>query len=181
MESVIAEKYAAALLEVAKEQKAIDSVTREMREVREKVDHTPELRSLLEHPRMSPGEKLKALEALLPGGNLSPMMERFLLLLMLKKRMKYFKAVADQFEKLQYKESGKTVVRVLTALPLTAPQKTEISKRISELFLMEAEIREELRPELVGGMILYAGDQRLDASVLGQLERMKQAILQEKE
>lgn len=181
MESVIAEKYAAALLEVAKEQNAIEAVARDLKAVRSVVEGTSELRHLMEHPRMNPAEKLKALESVLPGGSLSPMMTRFLILLMLKKRMKYLAAVVDQFEKLHYQQGGKTIVRVLTAMPLTPDQKTAISRRVSEQLLMEPEIREEVRPELVGGILLYAGDQRLDASVLGQLERMKQAILQEKD
>lgn len=179
MESVIAEKYAAALLEVAKEQKATEAVARELKEIRALVGATRELKALLEHPRLNPAEKVKALQSLLPGGKLSPMMERFLVLLMLKKRMQYLAAVADGFEKLLYAESGKTVVRVLTAMPLTADQKAAIGKRVKETFGMEPEIREEVKTDLVGGMVLYAGDQRLDASVLGQLERMRQAILRD--
>jgi len=181
MESVIAEKYAAALLEVAKEQNATEAVSRELREVRALVDRTGELKTLLEHPRMNPAEKIQAIQTLLPGGRLSPMMERFLTLLMMKKRMKYLTAVVDQFERLQYQASGRTVVRVLTAMPMTPDQKKALAKRVSEMFLMEPEIREEVKTDLVGGMVLYVGDQRLDASVLGQLERMKQAILQENE
>jgi len=180
MESVIAEKYAAALLEVAKEQNATEAVGRELKEIRSLIAKTGELKGLLEHPRLNPAEKVKALQTLLPGGKLTPMMERFILLLMTKKRMQYLAAVADQFEKLQYEAAGKTVVRVLTAMPLSPEQKATLAKRVKELFLMEPEIREEVRTDLVGGMVLYAGDQRLDASVLGQLERMKQAILQEK-
>jgi F-type H+-transporting ATPase subunit delta len=181
MESVIAEKYAAALLEAAKEQNTIEAVGRELREVRGMVEKTPELKSLLEHPRMNPLEKLKALEVLLSFNKVSPLMQRFLLLLMQKKRMKYFTAVADQYEKLQYLENGKTVVRVLTAMPLTPAQKTDLQERLSGLLMMKPEIREEVKPDLVGGMILFAGDQRLDASVLGQLERMRQIVMKEKE
>ena len=181
MESVIAEKYAAALLEAAKEQGVVEAVARELREVSALVEGTSELKTLLEQPRMNPAEKMKALQALRTGGDFSPMMGRFLTLLMTKKRMKYLSAVVEQFERLQYQESGKAVVRVLTAMPLTPDQKVQLTKRLSELLLVEPEIREEVRTDLVGGLVLYAGDQRLDASVLGQLERMKQAILQEKE
>jgi F-type H+-transporting ATPase subunit delta len=179
MESVIAEKYAAALLEAAKEQGVVEAVARELKAVRALVGETGELKSLLEHPRLNPAEKVKALQALLAGASMSPLMERFLLLLMSKKRMRYLAAVADQFERLQYQAAGRTVVRVLTAMPLEAAQRDTLARRVSEMFRMEAEIREEVQPDLVGGMVLYAGDQRLDASVLGQLGRMKQAILQE--
>jgi F-type H+-transporting ATPase subunit delta len=181
MESVIAEKYAAALLEVAKEQNAIEAVGRELREVRGLVEKTPKLKGLLEHPRVNPVEKLKALTVLLPSNKMSPVMERFLLLMMQKKRMKYFTAVADLFEKLQYQVRGKTIVKVVTAMPLTPAKKTDLATRLSTILMMQPEIREEVRPDLVGGMIVYAGDQRLDASILGQLERMRQAILKEKE
>jgi F0F1-type ATP synthase delta subunit len=38
-------------------------------------------------------------------------------------------------------------------------------------------LREEVDKNLVGGMALYVGDQRLDATVTGTLERLKQTLL----
>jgi F-type H+-transporting ATPase subunit delta len=72
---------------------------------------------------------------------------------------------------------GKAVARVLTAAPLTASQKAALSQKLSQMLNLTVELKEEVKPGLIGGMMIYLGDQRMDGSVLGQLEKMKQRLL----
>ncbi len=176
MESVIAEKYAVALLQVAKEQKTIDVTADEIQAVQKAVETNSELKAVLEHPRVKAKEKIEALKGLLDR-KLSTTMENFLTLLIMKKRIKHLKAVADHYEKLCYKLKGKAVARVLTAMPLTASQKDALSAKLGETFGLAVELREEVKPGLIGGVMIYLGDERMDGSVLGQLERMKQRLM----
>ncbi len=176
MESVIAEKYAVALLQVAQEQKTVDDIAAEILTIDQIVETHPALKATLEHPRVKAGEKLDALRRVLKE-KLSSTMENFLMLLIMKKRIKHLKAVADHFERLCYEMKGKAIARVLTAMPLTAAQKTTLTEKLSQMFGMSVELKEEVRPGLIGGMMIYLGDQRMDGSVLGQLERMKQRLL----
>jgi F-type H+-transporting ATPase subunit delta len=176
MESVIAEKYAVALLQVAQEQKTVDDIAAEMRAIEQLVGSHPSLKATLEHPRVKAGEKLDALRRDLKE-KLSSTMENFLMLLIMKKRIKHLKAVADHFERLCYEIKGKAIARVLTAMPLTAQQRDVLTQKLSQMFGMSVELKEEVKPGLIGGMMIYLGDQRMDGSVLGQLERMKQRLL----
>jgi F-type H+-transporting ATPase subunit delta len=176
MESVIAEKYAVALLQVAQEQKTVDDIAAEMLVIDQTVEAHPALKATLEHPRVKAGEKLDALRRVLKE-KLSGTMENFLMLLIMKKRIKHLKAVADHFERLCYEMKGKAIARVLTAMPLTAAQKSTLTAKLSDMFGMSVELKEEVKPGLIGGMMIYLGDQRMDGSVLGQLERMKQRLL----
>jgi len=176
MESVIAEKYAVALLQVAQEQKSLDATGEEIQAVRAALEAHAELKGVLEHPRLKAAEKLEALKALM-GRKLSTVVENFLTLLILKKRIQHLKAVAEHFERLCYKLKGKAVARVLTAMPLTPAQRTGLTAKLGETFGLTVELREEVRPGLIGGVMVYLGDERMDGSVLGQLERMKQRLL----
>jgi F-type H+-transporting ATPase subunit delta len=176
MESVIAEKYAVALLQAAQAQKNVDSVTKELRLVSNLLGTHPDLKSLVEHPRMKAEEKLDSLRGFMEQ-KLSQTMENFLKLLITKKRIKHFQAVADRYEILCYEISGKTIARVLTAMPLTVAQRESMIKKLSQMIGLTVELREEVRPGLIGGMMIYMGDQRMDGSVLGQLEKMKQRMM----
>jgi|SRR6185369_6549281 len=176
MESVIAEKYAVALLQVAREQKTVDAIAAEIQSIQKTVETNAELKGTLEHPRVKAGEKLEALRRFLDQ-KLSATMENFLMLLIMKKRIKHLKAVADHYERLCYEMKGKAVARVLTALPLTKDQKGTLTEKLSEMFGMTVELKEDVKPGLIGGMMIYLGDQRMDGSVLGQLEKMKQRLL----
>jgi F-type H+-transporting ATPase subunit delta len=176
MESVIAEKYAVALLQLAQEQKTVDAIAVEIQAIQHLVESNQELKTVLEHPRAKVQEKLEALRRLMPQ-KLSSTMENFLMLLIMKKRIKHFKAVADHFERLCYELRGKAIARVLTALPLSAAQKDSLIQKLTQMFGVTVELKEEVKPGLIGGMMIYLGDQRMDGSVLGQLERMKQRLM----
>jgi F-type H+-transporting ATPase subunit delta len=176
MESVIAEKYAVALLQVAQEQKTVDAIASEILAIQKAVDAHADLKSTLEHPRVKAGEKLQALRGFLEQ-KLSSTMENFLMLLIMKKRIKHLKAVADHYERLCYEMRGKAIARVLTAMPLGAAQKESLTLKLGQMFGMTVELKEEVKPGLIGGMMIYLGDQRMDGSVLGQLEKMKQRLM----
>ncbi|HTA77517.1 MAG TPA: ATP synthase F1 subunit delta [bacterium] len=176
MESVIAQKYAVALLQVAKDQKTVDAISAEMRAIQVIVEENEVLKSTLEHPRVKADEKLNALRRALKD-KLSGTMENFLMLLILKKRIKHLAAVADHFERLCYEMKGKAIARVLSAQPLSEIQKQGLTQKLSQMFGTSVELREEVKPGLIGGIMIYLGDQRMDGSVLGQLERMKQRLL----
>ena len=156
MESVIAEKYAVALLQVARDQKTVDAISAEMQAIQKTVESNESLKTTLEHPGT---------------------MENFLMLLILKKRIKHLGAVAEHFERLCYEMKGKAIARVLSGSPLSASQKDALSKKLSQMFGTAVELREEVKPGLIGGVMIYLGDQRMDGSVLGQLERMKQRLV----
>ena len=175
MESVIAQKYAVALLQVAKDQKTIDAISAEMHAIQLTVESNEGLKSTLEHPRVKAAEKLNALRQVLKE-KLSGTMENFLMLLILKKRIKHLVAVADHFERLCYEMKGKAIARVLTATALSPSQKQGLTQKLSQMFGTAVELREEVKPGLIGGVMIYLGDQRMDGSVLGQLERMKQRL-----
>jgi F-type H+-transporting ATPase subunit delta len=176
MESIIAEKYAVALLQVAREQKTVDAIAAEIQAVQRAVEAHGDLKTTLEHPRVKAGEKLQALRGLLDQ-KLSATMENFLMLLIMKKRIRHLKAVADHFERLWHEMQGKAAARVLTAVPLGADQKAALVRKLGQMFGMTVELKEEVKPGLIGGMMIYLGDQRMDGSVLGQLEKMKQRLL----
>ncbi len=176
MENLIAEKYARALFEAALEQKAVEALGKELQALKALLSAQPEMKRLLSHPRLAAAEKLSALEAVLPKKP-TPAMGRFLGLMISKKRAKHLTEVVDEFEKLQLASGGQALVRVVSAAALTSTQRDALVKKVAESFGVKAILREEIRPDLVGGMILYMGDQRMDATVLGQLERLKQSLL----
>ncbi len=176
MESVIAEKYAVALLQVARELKTVDELGAEIQSVQDLVDSYPDLKATLEHPRIKSQEKLDALKALL-GNKLSRTLENFLRLLLAKKRIGHLKAVTEHYERLCLQMKGKAAARVLTAMPLSAAQKGALSQKLTQMFGLTVELKEEVKPDLIGGMMVYLGDQRMDGSILGQLEKMKQRLM----
>src|SRR6185436_2966310 len=126
----------------AREQKTVDAIAAEIQSIQKTVETNAELKTTLEHPRVKAGEKLEALRRVLEQ-KLSATMENFLMLLIMKKRIKHLKAVADHYERLCYEMKGKAIARVLTAMPLTAAQKSTLTEKLSQMFGMSIELKEE--------------------------------------
>ena len=176
MDNLIADKYALALFEAAHDAKAVEAIGKETQSLKTLLSAQPMIARMLVHPRLSAEQKMEALLAVLPGKP-SPVMTRFLTLVLEKKRGEQLASVADDYERLQMAASGSALVRVVSAAPLTDSQRNALGKSLAERFGMKAVLREEVDKNLVGGMALYVGDQRLDATVTGTLERLKQTLL----
>ena len=176
MDNLIADKYALALFEAARDQKAVEAVGKEAQALKALLSSQAEVARVMDHPRLSPVQKLEALSGVMPHKP-SPVMARFLTLLFEKKRAAQMGAVADGYEALQLAASGQALVKVVSSAPLSDAQRISLVKARETRFGVKAVLREEVKKDLLGGMAVTVGDQRLDATVTGSLERLKQELL----
>ncbi|WKD57837.1 ATP synthase subunit delta [Corynebacterium capitovis DSM 44611] len=68
---------------------------------------------------------------------------------------------------------GKTVARVATAEELTASQQEALAAKLENMYGREMAIHSEVDPSLLGGMIIRVGDEEIDGSTLGKLNRLR--------
>jgi F0F1-type ATP synthase membrane subunit b/b' len=73
------------------------------------------------------------------------------------------------------KVSGMSV-EVTTALPLTSEEQEALRRRLSEQVGAQADVRFRVDPEILGGLVVRAGDRVLDGSVAGRLEGMRSSL-----
>jgi len=68
-------------------------------------------------------------------------------------------------------------VKVITAIPLKHELETAIRNVISGWIGKSAIVIEEVRPELLGGIIIQAGDIRIDGSLLARVENIRKRLM----
>lgn len=84
-------------------------------------------------------------------------------------------------------ESGKVVVledqkvqgdkaEVTSALPLTSEEKATVEKDLLAQLGSSAAVTYSVDPSILGGLVIRVGDKRVDGSVAGQLETLKQSL-----
>jgi F-type H+-transporting ATPase subunit delta len=146
--------YAEALLEAARDHDRVERVREELEDFVAAVETSDELRSLLRNPQIEPHVKRDALDAALGGAD--PLVRNFLLLV----------ALAERILELE----------LTTAVQLSDEEAAKVVGQIEQAAGRKVEATRSVDPELLGGIVIQAGSQRLDASVRGRLDQLRQEL-----
>ena len=139
------------------------------------VEQTPELRNVLRNPQIESSAKASILADL--AGDDEPLFKNFLLLIAEKGRAGELDEIAHEFERLMAREERRLTVELTTARELTEDEAKAIVAQIEKAAGRTVEATRSVDPELVGGIVLQAGSYRVDASVRGRLERLRQTLV----
>ena len=167
--------YAEALLAAAKEADALARVREEFADFVAAVEASDELRDFLRNPQIEPGVKRRVVESLLEGGD-----ERFVnfaRLLAEKNRIADAAEIQREFERLIAAEERVLELELTTAVELTDEEAAKILGEIERAAGRKVEANRKVDPELIGGLVLQAGSVRLDASVRGRLEQLREQLM----
>jgi F-type H+-transporting ATPase subunit delta len=166
--------YARSLFEAAKELDRLERVQEELADFVATVEEVPELRSVLESPELDSRAKAALLEQVL--GDADELVRNFLLLLAEKGRGGEVAEIAREFEALVAREQGILDVELTTAVELSTEDFDQLVDRIGKASGREVRASRAVDPALVGGLVLEVGSRRLDASIRGRLDRLRQEL-----
>ncbi len=172
--SVVHRVYARALYDAAGEAGRLDAVGQELGAFATQVRDVPELRAVLRNPQLDPRAKASALDALTEGGD--ELVRNFLSLLAEKNRIAEVEEIAREFERLVARAQGQLSVELTTAYELSEEDARSIVDQIAQVSGRRVEATRKVDPGLIGGIVLQAGSFRVDASVRGRLNRLRQEL-----
>jgi F-type H+-transporting ATPase subunit delta len=165
-----ARRYAEAAFELGRSDRSLERWESDLARLRDALAD-PTLRSLVEHPAVSYGDKERVLRRVVGDVAAEPLS---LVLLMIRRgRPGAIAAMVAHFGALVRRHRGIALAEVRTALPLDDPQREAISRRVGELTDSKVELNEVVDDSLIGGIAVRIGDQLYDASVRGRLERLR--------
>ena len=166
--------YARALFEAARDEGRLEPVREELDDFVEAQRQVPELRALLRNPQIDQRAKAAALEELLGGDE--QLVRNFLLLLAEKNRGGEVEEIAREFDRLVAREQGILDVELTTAVELSEQEARDVIGQIEKASGRKVEATQRVDPDLIGGLVLQVGSLRLDASVRGRLDRLRQEL-----
>ncbi len=173
--AVVHRVYARALYDAAREQGNVEAVQEELGDFVAAVRDVPELRAVLRNPQIDPRAKAAALEAITAG--VHEIVRNFLRLLAEKGRIAEVEEISRELERLVAAEQGRLTVELTTAQELSDEEAREIVDQIAKASGRKVEATRAVDPGLIGGIVLQAGSFRLDASVRGRLNRLRQELV----
>jgi len=149
-------------------------VREELEDVVNALDTVPELSELLEDPEIESHAKAGVLDQVLGGAD--ELVRNFVRLVVEKGRAAEIKEIAADFQTLVDEQERILDVELTTAHELDDTEFGRIVGRIEQSSGRKVQATRTVDPDLIGGIVLQAGSMRLDASVRGQLERLRQTL-----
>jgi len=113
----------------------------------------------------------------LVGDGLSKEGENFVHLLAENSRLRNLPAIATLYEKYRAATEQTIDVKVTTAIELSEDYKKRLAKFLDEKLNGKTELDCEVKPELLGGILIRAGDRVIDSSLIGQLSKLREALV----
>ncbi|WP_339835383.1 ATP synthase F1 subunit delta [uncultured Maribacter sp.] len=170
-ESRAALRYAKAILDTAKEKKALTAVEKDMRSIAATISDSKELRDVLASPVVSGVSKRNALAEIFKGCD--AITEGSISMLVDNKRIGMLNEVALKYIILNEQLKGKGVAYVTTAVPLNAEMEKKVLKQVANITGDEVTIENKIDESIIGGFILRIGDLQYDASIVNKLSNIK--------
>lgn len=164
-------RYARALLMAADDTGRSEDIAVEVNGVRDLVAASPELDAFLDDPTIEVATKRASLAQIFDG-KLSPMMWRFIDLLVSKRREPILPEILDATHVLIEERAGRVEAHVQTATALSDDQLTKLRDRLETITGKDVTLMVEETPELVAGFVARVGDTVYDASLGAQLARI---------
>jgi F-type H+-transporting ATPase subunit delta len=139
------------------------------------VRDVPELRSALRNPQLESRTKIAVLDEIV--GDSDKLLRNFLRLVAEKGRIGSIEEIAREFDRLMAREERRLNVELTTARELSDAEARDLLQQIEQASGRKIEATRRVEPSLIGGFVLQAGSMRVDASVRGRLQGLRQELV----
>jgi F-type H+-transporting ATPase subunit delta len=172
----IAQVYARALFEVAKEQDKLDVVREQLGQFADALNDNGDLRVFFFSPYFSTEEKKGGLQRALDDTD--PAVMNFLESLLERHRMPVIFRIRAAYQRLWDAENQLLPVQVTSAVELDKATVKSIGDRIGEQTGQRVELTSTVDPDILGGIVLRVGNSILDASIKHRLDQLRKHVAQ---
>lgn len=174
--TTIAEVYAQALLDLAIERGVEAAIDQEFAEFAAYLKIETDFRAFFESQVIDRDARRESLDRMFQG-KMSDLLLNALQVLNRKGRTALVREVQQRYHEMLLKHQGILEVSVSTADPLPESLRQAIQQLLESRTGKQIILIEHLNPELIGGLVLKMGDQKLDHSVARELQRFHQILV----
>jgi len=135
----------------------------------------PQVARLIADPAV-PAERVATLIIDVAGGELGERGANFVKVLAENDRLSLLPEIGAQFETLKANAEGTLEATITSAQELTQAQIDDLVAGLKAKFNRAVNVQVAVDPELIGGAVIAIGDQVMDGSVKGRLQRMAFAL-----
>ena len=173
MISGVAGRYATALFELAKEQKAVAATAKALAGLSKAISESADLRRLLSSPVFKSDTQMAAIDALAKQGKLSDLPLNFVKLMCENRRLAALPDAITAFQALVAQDKGEVVAEVTSAEKLSAAQLNDLTAALKTRVGKDVQLLSKIDKSLLGGLTVKIGSTLIDNSLKTKLLNLK--------
>ena len=177
--AAVTARYARAFADVIFEQKLdAQKIEGEVRALEAAIDESPALRHTWDNPAVPSPSKYKVLDAIIAKLGGSRVTRNFFALLIERRRIAALKEIRQQFEAEINERLGIADADVISVRTLGADEKRALESQIAKITGKKIRASYSTDQAVLGGSVVKVGSTVYDGSVRGQLERLRQQLIE---
>ena len=174
--AAIVEPYAEALMSVAQSNNVTNEIGGDVKAVLELLQSSSELKAFLDNPLMKADAKKEVLQQVLQS-DVQSYFSNFVKILVDRRRIFLLEAICEEYQALLRKLNNTVLAEVISTVELSEAQRQQIIAKVQQMTqAQDVELSARIDAELIGGVIIKVGSEVLDASIRGQLRRMRTSL-----
>jgi len=162
-----------AIFAVAEGDSSLEEVEDELFKFGRALDAQPRLATLLADENRPADDRVELLTTLLDG-RARPATRTLLEHAVRAPRRRALEGVVDQLVDRAAARRERYVAHVTAAAPLTEEQESRLLDALGRIYRRPISMQAEIDPDLLGGLVIRVGDEIIDGSLSGRLERARQ-------
>ena len=174
--SGVSGRYATALFELAREEKAIDAVAVDLDKFEAMLDESADLKRLVRSPVFAADAQLKALTAVLDKAGISGVSANFLKVLTENRRLFAVADVIRAFRALVARFKGEATADVTVAEALSDKNLDALTAALKSVTGKDVTLNVQVDPAIIGGLVVKLGSRMVDSSLRTKLNSIKHAM-----
>jgi F-type H+-transporting ATPase subunit delta len=176
IQASLAGRYATALFGLARDERQIDTVVRGLDTLDQALFDSREFAEFIESPLIGRQEAARTLAALAAEFGLDPITTKFVGVLAKNGRKRELRAIIRSFKRIAAEHRGETIAEVVTARPLGDDQVAALKAQLRTRAGRDVILEPMVDPNILGGLVVKLGSQRIDASIRTKLNRLAAAM-----
>jgi len=174
--SGVSGRYATALFELARDEKAIDAVKADLDKFDAMLADSADLKRLVRSPVFSAETQLRALSAVLDKAGITGTSAKFLKVLTANRRLFAIDDVARAFRALVAKFKGEASADVTVAEQLNDRNLDALKSALKSVTGKDVALNVKVDPSIIGGLVVKLGSRMVDSSLRTKLNSIKHAM-----
>jgi F-type H+-transporting ATPase subunit delta len=174
--SGVSGRYATALFELARDEKAVDAVLLDLDKFNAMLDDSADLRRLVRSPVFSADMQVKALTIVLDRAGITGIAANFLKVLTANRRLFAIADVIRAFRALVAKFKGEASADVTVAEPLSDKNLDALKSALKAISGKDVTLHVKVDPSIIGGLVVKLGSRMVDSSLRTKLNSIKHAM-----
>lgn len=174
--SGIAQRYATAVFELAKEENSLKAVESDLDQLETAMADSTDFVRLINSPVYGREAQAGAVKALADKMGLSKQMTGVLSVMAQKRRLFILPQLIAKLREMISEEKGEVVAEVTAAKALTKTQQDKLAKALKASVGKDVKINMAVDESLIGGLIVKVGSKMIDSSIASRLNALQNSM-----